>query len=86
MYFKVSNPRQKPLRITELSLEPPNGPRMRLADINGDQKLPCVVDPMDSTRFWAALESVGKWLRDEKYTGEVQVTVTVKDALENTSA
>jgi hypothetical protein len=83
MYFKVTNPRQKPLRITELSLEPPNGPRMRLPYIHGDQELPCVVDPVDSTRFWVALEVIGKWLRGEKYTGEVTVTVVVKDALDN---
>jgi hypothetical protein len=84
MYFKVTNPQQKALRITELYLVPPSGSRLRLPYIHGDRELPCMVDPVDSTRFWVALEYIGVWLRDDKCTGEVTVKVAVKDVLDNT--
>jgi len=60
------------------------GARHHLPHIRGDRKLPCVVEPTDSTRFWiSALEQLGAWLRGENYFGNVVVTVAIKDALDN---
>jgi hypothetical protein len=82
LVFTVANASERPVQIA--------GARFPLKDANmfvpfleGEKRIPCMIDPATKLTFWVKLSSFEATLRSNGYTGPIKVHVVATDALRN---
>ncbi len=83
LLFTVANPSDRPAQLTDIRLPFKNGSNMVFPHMAGERRLPCMIDPALSVKFWVKLSDVAMVLRSRGYTGAIEIHAVASDALGN---
>jgi hypothetical protein len=72
MLFTVANPSHRPVQLTSIRLPVKNGGNMVFPHLEGEKRLPCMIEPGTSSKFWVQLADVEASIRGRDYTGSVK--------------
>lgn len=79
--FTVTNPSDRPVQLASIHL-PLQGANMAFPHLGGEKRLPCMVDPGTSLKFWVQLSSVQASARSRGHT-DIQIHAVATDGLGN---
>jgi hypothetical protein len=83
MLFTVANPSDRPAQLTSIRLPLKNGGNMVFPQLEGEKRLPCMIEPGTSSKFWVQLAGLEASIRSRDYTGSVKIRAVATDALGN---
>lgn len=83
LLFTVGNPSERPSQLTGIRLPLKNGANMVFPYIDGEKRLPCMIDPGTSSKFWVKLSEVEGSIRSKGYVGSLKVHAVATDGLGN---
>jgi hypothetical protein len=83
LIFAVGNPSDRPTQLTGLRLPLKNGANMVFPYLDGEKRLPCMVEPGTSRKFWVKLSDVEASIRIKGYAGSLTVPAVASDGLGN---
>jgi hypothetical protein len=81
LLFTVGNPSDRPTQLTSIRLPMKNGANMVFPFLDGEKRLPCMIEPSTSSKFWVKLSEVEASIRSKGYAGSLQVHAVASDAL-----
>jgi hypothetical protein len=82
LIFTVANPADRRLQLTCISV-PLKKANLVFPSLDGEQRLPCWVEPGTNLKFWVKLSDVEDTLRHRGYTGAMNIHAVASDALGN---
>jgi hypothetical protein len=82
LMLKVANANHRPVKLAGIRL-PLRGANMFFPGLEGERRLPCVIDPGADVKFWVPLEEIKAALRNRNYKSPAQICVIASDALDN---
>ncbi len=62
---------------------PLKGKTMIFHHLEGERRLPCMVDPGTNVKFWVPLSEVEASIRSHKFAGPIKIHAVASDALDN---
>ena len=83
LLFTVGNPSDRPAQLTGIRLPLKNGSNMVFPYLDGEKRLPCMIEPGTSSKFWVKLSDVEASIRSKGYAGSLEVHSVASDALGN---
>jgi hypothetical protein len=83
MLFTVANPSDRPVQLTSIRVPMKNGGNMVFPHLEGEKRLPCMIEPGTSSKFWVQLADVEASIRSRDYMGSVKIRAVATDALGN---
>ncbi len=83
LLFTVGNPSDRPTQLTGIRLPIKNGGNMVFPFLDGEKRLPCMIEPGTSIKFWVKLSDVEASIRSKGYVGSLDVHAVASDGLGN---
>jgi hypothetical protein len=83
LLFTVANPSERPVQLTGIRLPLKNGANMVFPHLEGERRLPCMIEPGTNSKFWVKLSEVEASIRSRDYIGSVKIRAVATDALGN---
>lgn len=83
LLFTVGNPSERPTQLTGIRLPMKNGGNMVFPYLDGEKRLPCMIEPGTSNKFWVKLSDVEASIRGKGYAGSLTVRAVATDGLGN---
>lgn len=83
LLFTVGNPSERPTQLTGIRLPMKNGGNMVFPFLDGEKRLPCMIEPGTSSKFWVKLSDVEASIRSKGYAGSLTVHAVASDGLGN---
>jgi hypothetical protein len=69
LLFTVANPSDRPTQLAGIRLSLKNGANMVFPHLEGEKRLPCMIEPGTSSKFWVPLSDVEASIRS-RYAAE----------------
>ena len=79
----VANPSDKPAQLTGIRLPLKIGSNMVFPYLDGEKRLPCMVEPGTNTKFWVRLSDVEAGVRNPAYSFKTEIHAVATDGLGN---
>ena len=83
LLFTVANPSHMPVQLKGLHVPLKGGANMFFPDLDGERRIPCVIEPGISVMFWVKVSGVQATLRGRNYTCPITIHAVATDALGN---
>ena len=83
LLFTVGNPSDRSTQLTGIRLPMKNGGNMVFPFLDGEKRLPCMIEPGTSSKFWVKLSDVEASIRSKGYVGSLDVHAVASDGLGN---
>jgi hypothetical protein len=83
LLFTVANPTDKPTQLTGIRLPLKNGANMVFPYMEGEKRLPCMIEPGTSMKFWVKLAEVEAGVRNSAYSFKAEIHGVATDGLGN---
>ena len=83
LLFTVANPSDRPAQLTGIRLPLENGTNMVFPHLDGEKRLPCMIEPGTSSKFWVKLSDVEASIRSKGYAGSLNLHAVASDGLGN---
>jgi hypothetical protein len=76
----VANPGERAIQITAVRI-PVGKNALYFLNLDGERRLPCLVDPGTNLKFWVELTEIERALKSRGYRGKIKIRAVVADAL-----
>src|ERR1700682_1308948 len=83
LLFTVANPSDRPVQLKGIRVPLKSGANLFFPDLEGERRLPCVIEPGTSVMFWVELSDVEASFRGRNCTGPIALHAVATDALGN---
>jgi hypothetical protein len=83
LLFTVTNPSDRLAEQTSISLPMKNGANIVFPFLDGEKRLPCMIEPGTRSKFWVKLSEVEASIRSRNYIGSVKIHAVATDGLGN---
>lgn len=83
LLFTIANPSERAAQLTGIRLPLKNGSNMVFPYLDGEKRMPCMIEPGTSSKFWVKLSDVEASIRSAGYNGGTQIHAVATDALGN---
>jgi hypothetical protein len=82
LLFSIANPSERPVQLASIRV-PLKGKTMVFQHLEGERRLPCMVDPGTNVKFWVPLSDVEATIQSHNFTGPIKIHAVASDALDN---
>lgn len=83
MLFTVANASERPVQLTGIRLPMKNGANMVFPYLEGERRLPCMIEPGTNAKFWVKLSDVEASIRNRAYNVKTEIHAVATDGLGN---
>lgn len=83
LLFTVANPSERSTQLTGIRLPLKNGSNMVFPHLDGEKRLPCMIEPGTSSKFWVELSDVEASIRSKGHAGSMNVHAVASDGVGN---
>jgi hypothetical protein len=83
LLFTVSNPSDRSAQLTSICLPLKDRTKMVFPHLEGEKRLPCMIEPSTSCKFWVDLSDVEASIRSRGCSGPLELHAVASDALGN---
>jgi hypothetical protein len=84
LLFTVGNPSERPTQLTGIRLPMKNGGNMVFPFLDGEKRLPCMIEPATSSRFWVKLSGVEERIRSRYHSADsINIHAVATDGVGN---
>jgi hypothetical protein len=83
LLFTVGNPSDRAVQLTGIRLPLKNGANLVFPYLEGEKRLPCMIEPGTSTKFWVRLLDVESRIGNRAYNFKTEIHAVASDGLGN---